>query len=144
MHARDPSACLQGLEGEVVALKATAEARRVAEAARDAAAAERDAAAEDVGRLQEALGALQNGPNAELMQAWDEERRELLADLEAAENRVLGMQTQVCAARSSARMHLMHVACDRNACAGGGQRRGAAQAAQGAGAAAEGEGGSAE
>lgn len=56
---------------------------------------ERDKAVEEVARLDDALSALQNGPNVELMQAWDTERRELLQDLEAAENRVLGMQTQV-------------------------------------------------
>ena len=57
---------------------------------------ERDRAVEEVDKLDEALAAVQNGPNVELMQAWDTERRELLQDLEAAENRVLGMQSQVC------------------------------------------------
>jgi hypothetical protein len=57
--------------------------------------AERDKAVEEVAQLDEALSAVQNGPNVELMQAWDTERRELLQDLEAAENRVLNMQTQV-------------------------------------------------
>lgn len=56
---------------------------------------ERDRAVEEVEKLDEALAAVQNGPNVELMQAWDTERRELLQDLEAAENRVLGMQSQV-------------------------------------------------
>lgn len=62
----------------------------------DSMTQERDKAVEEVAKLDEALEAMQNGPNAELMQAWDTERRELLQDLEAAENRVLGMQTQVC------------------------------------------------
>lgn len=56
---------------------------------------ERNKAVEEVSKLDEALAAVQNGPNVELMQAWDTERRELLQDLEAAENRVLGMQSQV-------------------------------------------------
>lgn len=59
---------------------------------------ERDSALEEVAKLDEALAAVQNGPNVELMQAWDTERRELLQDLEAAENRVLAMQSQVSAA----------------------------------------------
>jgi hypothetical protein len=57
---------------------------------------DRDKAVDEVAQLDEALAAVQNGPNVELMQAWDTERRELLQDLEAAENRVLSMQTQVC------------------------------------------------
>ena len=54
---------------------------------------ERDSALEEVAKLDEALAAVQNGPNVELMQAWDTERRELLQDLEAAENRVCLLYT---------------------------------------------------
>jgi hypothetical protein len=44
--------------------------------------------------LEDALQKLQNGPTADLMQAWEGERGEMLAQLEEAEDKILRMSTQ--------------------------------------------------
>jgi cell division protein FtsB len=46
--------------------------------------------------LEEAVALLQEGPAGEMVNAWAQERADLLSALEEAEDRILRMQGQVC------------------------------------------------